>query len=256
MFEFTLKNLQERFKSDFDKMMVLFNEASTAITQLKNLGVDVVDISQGKAIKGTLRGTLIVICEEITNEYKGSSNNALSQDEYFHDCFDRFNETSLEFAKYEELALALEKSAKSLEQEGLEATTKLLINNLLGYNLDALSVVRAGYVSSMDIYQYSSGTVESMREIKEQLVVALGVTGESANLDCFDSYIKELNRHAYNQDLESRAVYGSKLDPIYITHFKTKVTLHFSKGLLESVVAFAAMYQPEMIEKYALPDAA
>ena len=154
------------------------------------------------------------------------------------------------------MATSLELDAENLEKEGLETTAKLLINNLLGYQRDALSVVRAGYVSSMDLYQYVSGTVELIREIKEQLAVAIGITGETANLDCFDKYVTELNKHSYNQDLASRVVYGSKNDPVYITHFKSKATIHFSKPLLESVIAFASMFQPTMIETYELPSAA
>lgn len=256
MFDFSKAYLTERFTIKLSQVLATLKEANEQIFNIKALGVKVDKISTVTAVRDALRHELKLICEEVTKGYQGSSKSELDANEYFNECFHGFEENAISLANFEYLSSTLELDATNLEKEGLETTSQGLINHILGYQRDTLKRTAKGYVSSKSIYQYTSGTVDDVREIKDQLSVAFGVIGETVDLSCFDDYVTELLKHSYNQDMESRVIYGSKLNPIYITHFKTKMTIHFNTVLLEGVIAFASMFQPEMVESYELPVAA
>lgn len=256
MFNFSPENLLQRFTLALEAMIVTYNETATNITSLQAMGVKVKNIELKPAIRDHLRDTLKKICDELSQSYQGSSKNILNAEDYFCEYFTQFGGEPLSNVDFKALGGHLESDAKKLEQTGLEITAKLLINNLLGYQLDALKRTRGAYISSFDIYHYSSDTRNTVREILEQLTVAYSITGDNPSLACFDAYIDALNSVSTNDALNSRTIFGSKSDPIYITHFKTKASIHFSPVLLESVIAFATLFQPKMIESYELPQVA
>lgn len=252
-----LETLKSKFSTALVSAIEIRTELLASIEKLIPFGEFEINMpDESSFILDTHQHTLNQICEDLTQKHQGLSKNTLCSSDYFFNYFVKNNEAikfnDIDFPSLVEL---LTNDAKSLEDEGLKTTAKLLANHLLGYELDQVKRSKSFYQCSNGNGQYAESLKNTVDEIKLQLSVALGFTGEDADLTCFSDYMEKLDSVDYSHELP-REVFGNKTNRIFISHFKDKFTIQISPLLFESVIAFISIHESSIVENYILPVAA